>query len=41
MKHSDLPNQTDPKTPGQWLRYLVFAVIALLLVWVMLRVYVM
>lgn len=35
-----MPN-TDPKTPGQWVRYLVFAVIALFLVYLMLRVYVL
>jgi hypothetical protein len=36
-----MPNQTDPKNPGQWVRYIVFAVIALFLVYVMLRVYVL
>jgi len=35
-----MPN-TDPKTPGQWVRYFVFAIIALGLVYVMLRVYVL
>jgi hypothetical protein len=34
-------NRTEPKTAGQWIRYLVFAVIALYLVWWMLRVYVL
>jgi len=35
-----MTNRTDPKTPTQWLRYVVVAVIALGLVYVMLRVYV-
>ena len=34
-------NQTEPKTVGQWIRYVVVAVIALFLVWWMLRVYVL
>ena len=33
-------NRTEPKTLGQWIRYLVVAVIALFLVWWMLRLYV-
>jgi hypothetical protein len=33
-------NQTEPKTVGQWIRYVIVAVIALFLVWWMLRVYV-
>jgi hypothetical protein len=41
MKHSDLPNQTDPHTPKQWLRYVLFAVIAIFLVYVMVRIYVL
>ena len=32
---------TNPKTPAQWLRYLIFAAVALGLVYVMLRVYVL
>jgi hypothetical protein len=32
-----MPN-TDPKTSGQWVRYFVFAVIALFLVYVMLQI---
>jgi hypothetical protein len=32
--------QTEPKTPGQWIRYIVVAAIALFLVWMMLRIYV-
>jgi hypothetical protein len=34
-------NRTEPKTVGQWIRYVVVAVIALFLVWWMLRVYVL
>ena len=33
-------NRTEPKTVGQWIRYVIVAVIALFLVWWMLRVYV-
>jgi hypothetical protein len=33
-------NRTEPKTPGQLIRYLVVAGIALFLVWWMLRLYV-
>jgi len=33
-------NRTEPKTVGQWIRYIIMAVIALVLVWTMLRVYV-
>ena len=36
-----MPNQTDPKTPNQWVRYIVVAAIALLMVYVMLRVWVL
>jgi hypothetical protein len=36
-----VPNRTDPKTPGQWLRYIVVAFIALFLVRWMLRLYVL
>jgi hypothetical protein len=36
-----LENRTEPKTVSQWLRYIVVAVIALFLVWWMLRVYVL
>jgi hypothetical protein len=39
--HGRVPNRTEPKTPGQWIRYVVVAVIALFLVWWMLRVYVL
>jgi hypothetical protein len=35
-----LENRTEPKTLGQWIRYVVVAVIALFLVWWMLRLYV-
>jgi hypothetical protein len=34
-------NRTEPKTAGQWVRYIVVAVIALFLVWWMLRLYVL
>jgi len=34
-------NRTEPKTVGQWIRYIVVAVIALFLVWWMLRLYVL
>jgi hypothetical protein len=34
-------NRTEPRTGRQWIRYLVIAVIALFLVWWMLRVYVL
>jgi hypothetical protein len=33
-------NRTEPRTIGQWLRYIFFAAIALFLVWWMLRLYV-
>ena len=39
--HPHMPNRTEPKTPLQWIRYVVVAVIALFLVWWMLRVYVL
>jgi len=34
-------NRTEPRTVGQWIKYLVVATIALFLVWWMLRVYVL
>ena len=34
-----MPNRTEPKTFGEWVRYVVFAAIALWLVWWMLRFY--
>src|ERR1039458_9748487 len=34
-------NRTEPRTARQWIRYLVVGVIALFLVWWMLRVYVL
>jgi hypothetical protein len=34
-------NRTEPKTVGQWIRYIVVAVIALFLVWWMVRLYVL
>jgi hypothetical protein len=33
-------NRTEPKTVSQWVRYIVVALIALFLVWWMLRLYV-
>ena len=33
-----MPNRTEPKTLGQWIRYIVFAAIALWLVVWMLRI---
>jgi hypothetical protein len=36
-----LENRTQPRTIGQWIRYIVIAAIALLLVWMMLRIYVL
>jgi hypothetical protein len=36
-----VPNRTEPKTIGQWIRYVVVAAIALFLVWWMLRLYVL
>jgi hypothetical protein len=38
---SFVENRTEPKTVGQWVRYIVVAVIALFLVWWMLRLYVL
>jgi hypothetical protein len=35
------PWKTEPRTAGQWVRYIIVAVIALFLVWSMLRVYVL
>jgi hypothetical protein len=34
-------NRTEPKTVMQWLRYIAMAAIALILVWEMLRIYVL
>jgi len=39
--HGQVDNRTEPKTLGQWVRYVVVAIIALFLVWWMLRVYVL
>jgi hypothetical protein len=36
-----VPNRTEPRTLGQWIRYMVVADIALFLVWWMLRLYVL
>jgi hypothetical protein len=35
-----MQNRTEPRTLWQWIRYIVVAIIALFLVWMMLRVYV-
>jgi hypothetical protein len=35
-----VPNRTEPKTVGQWIRYVAMAAIALFLVWWTLRLYV-
>jgi hypothetical protein len=35
-----VPNRTEPRTPREWIRYLVVAAIALYLVWWMLRLYI-
>jgi len=37
----NMENRTEPRTVGQWIRYLVVAAIALFLVWWMLRLYVL
>jgi hypothetical protein len=37
----NMANRTEPRTVGQWIRYVVVAVIALFLVWWMLRLYVL
>jgi hypothetical protein len=34
-------NETDPKTPRQWIRHIIVVIIALFLVWWMLRIYVL
>jgi hypothetical protein len=39
--HSPVPNRTEPRTAGQWIRYVVVAVIALFLIWWLLRLYVL
>jgi hypothetical protein len=36
-----MENRTEPKTARQWVRYIVVALIALILVWGMLRLYVL
>jgi hypothetical protein len=36
-----MPNRTEPKTAGQWIRYIVVALIAIWLVFWMLRSYVL
>jgi hypothetical protein len=33
-------NQAERKTPGQWIKHLLMAIIALFLIWWLLRVYV-
>ena len=39
--HQAVENRTEPRTIGQWIHYIVIVAIALLLVWMMLRVYVL
>jgi hypothetical protein len=39
--HDPVANRTEPKTAGQLVRYIVVAVIALFLVWWLLRMYVL
>lgn len=39
--HQAVENRTEPKTVMQWVRYIVMALIALILVWGMLRMYVL
>jgi hypothetical protein len=39
--HSFVENRTEPRTARQWVRYIVVALIALFLVWWMLRLYVL
>jgi hypothetical protein len=41
MAAKNTTNRTEPKNFGQWIRYVVVAVIALFLVWWMLRLYVL
>jgi len=37
---NDVANRTEPRTAGQFVRYIVVALIAIFLVWWMLRAYV-
>ena len=41
MLFDGVTNRTEPRTAGQWIKYLVVAAIALFLVWWMMRVYVL
>jgi hypothetical protein len=41
MNAKNTTNRTEPRTVGQWIRYVVVAPIALFLVWWMLRLYVL
>jgi hypothetical protein len=34
-----MPNRTEPKTAGQWIRYVFMAAVALFLIWWMLQPY--
>ncbi len=38
--YRSMQNRTEPRTPWQWIRYIVVAIIALCLVGLMLRMYV-
>ena len=39
--YTHVENRTEPRTAVQWIKYLVVAIIALFLVWWMVRVYVL
>jgi hypothetical protein len=39
--HRAVENRTEPRTVMQWIRYVAMALIALVLVWAMLRMYVL
>ncbi len=41
MVTSAVPNRTEPRSLGEWIRYVLVAAIALFLVWWMLRAYVL
>lgn len=34
-----MPDRTDPKTPGQWVRHIVIAIIALFLVYLIIALF--
>jgi len=41
MLRSAMPNRTEPKTVGQWIRYVLVAIVALFMVFWLLRLYVL